>query len=141
MYGVRKIHYSMRKQLQNAAWLHGGLRQFFGPQVGTLVPLNLLAAAFTHSHSDTSMRMLHGYSSLGLLIGVYSSVALIFIQLNLGRKLLASFLLTVNIIFLYINTWIAVKGMGIPYGRLFHVLLAILLTVNFVATSQSHKKL
>jgi len=87
------------------------------------------------------MRMLHGYSSLGLLIGVYSSVALIFIQLNLGRKLLASFLLTVNIIFLYINTWIAVKGMGIPYGRMFHVLLAILLTVNFVATSQSHKKL
>ena len=141
MYGVRKIHYSMRKQLQHAAWLHGGLRQFFGPQVGTLVPLNLLAAAFTHSHSDTSMRMVHGYSSLGLLIGVYRSVALIFIQLNLGRKLLASFLLTVNIIFLYINTWIAVKGMGIPYGRMFHVLLAILLTVNFVATSQSHKKL
>jgi len=85
--------------------------------------------------------MLHGYSSLGLLIGVYSSVALIFIQLNLVRKLLASFLLTVNIIFLYINTWIDVKGMGIPYGRMFHVLLAILLTVNFVATSQSNKKL
>ena len=131
----------MRKQLQHAAWLHGGLRHFYDPQVGTLVPLNLLAAAFTHSHSDTSMRMLHGYSSLGLLIGVYSCVTLIFIQLNLARKLLASFLLTINIILLYINTWITVKGMDIPYGRLFHVLLAIILTVNFVATSQSHKKL
>jgi len=141
MHGALKIYYSMRKQLQHAAWLHGGLRQFFGPQVGTLVPLNLLAAAFTHSHSDTSMRMLHGYSSLGLLIGVYSCVALISIQLNLTRKLLATILLAVNIIFLYVNTWITAKGMGIPYGRLFHVLLAILLTVNFVATNQSHKKL
>jgi len=130
----------MRKQLQHAAWLHGGLRQFFGPQVGTLVPLNLLAAAFTHSHSDTSMRMLHGYSSLGLLIGAYSCVALIFIHLNLARRMLALFLLTINIIFLYINTWITVKGMETPYGRFFHVLLAILLTVNFVATSRSHKK-
>ena len=85
--------------------------------------------------------MLHGYSSLGLLIGVYSCVTLIFIQLNLARKLLASFLLTINIILLYINTWITIKGMDIPYGRLFHVLLAIILTVNFVATSQSYKKL
>ena len=131
----------MRRQLRHAAWLHGGLRQFFGPQVGTLVPLNLLAAAFTHSHSETSMRMLHGYSSLGLLIGVYGCIALVFVQRKLTHKLLASSLLTVNIIFLYINTWITIQGMGIPFGRLFHILLAALLTVNFVATSKSHKNM
>ena len=131
----------MKKQLQHAAWLHGGLRQFFGPQVGTLVPLNLLAAAFTHSHSDTSMRMLHGYSSLGLLIGVYGCIALVFVERKMIYKLLATSLLTINIVFLYVNTWITIRGMGIPFGRLFHILLASLLTINFVATSKSHKNL
>ena len=131
----------MKQQLQHAAWLHGGLRQFFGPQVGSLVPLNLLAAAFTHSHSDASMRILHGYSSFGLIIGIYGCIALTSLQRRWLHKLLALSLLSINILFLYTNTWIAVNGMGIPFGRQFHFLLAVLLTVNFVATSHSHKSL
>ena len=131
----------MKQQLLHAKWLHGGLRQFFGPQVGSLVPLNLLAAAFTHSHSDASMRILHGYSSFGLIIGIYGCIALTSLQRRWLHKLLALSLLSINILFLYTNTWIAVNGMGIPFGRQFHFLLAVLLTVNFVATSHSHKNL
>ena len=57
----------MNKQLQQAMWLQGNSRHFLGPNVTALVPLNLLAAAFTHSHSDASMRILLGYSYLGLV--------------------------------------------------------------------------
>jgi len=106
-----------------------------------LVPLNLLAAAFTHSHSDASMRILHGYSSFGLIIGIYGCIALTSLQRRWLHKLLALSLLSINTLFLYTNTWIAVNGMGIPFGRQFHFLLAVLLTVNFVATSHSHKSL
>ena len=129
----------MRNQIKHAAWLHGSPRQFFGPQVGSLVPLNLLAAAFTHSHSDTSMRILHGYSSWGQIIGVYGCIALTYVQHNWPRRLLASSLLSINILFLYVNTWIAVNGMGIPFGKQFHILLAVLLGANFIAINNSHK--
>ena len=64
----------MNKQLQLAMWLQGNSRQFLGPNVSALVPLNLLAAAFTHSHSDVSMRILHGYSDLGLIFGSFVSI-------------------------------------------------------------------
>ena len=51
-------------------WFFGKAREFFGPEPGALVPLNILAAFFAHEHSDASMRILHGYTSIGLVIGI-----------------------------------------------------------------------
>ena len=85
------------------------------------------------------MRILHGYSSWGQIIGVYGCIALTYVQHNWPRRLLASSLLSINILFLYVNTWIAVNGMGIPFGKQFHILLAVLLGTNFIAINNSHK--
>ena len=94
-------------------------RHFLGPNVTALVPLNLLAAAFTHSHSDVSMRIQHGqhgYSDLGLVFGVYGALVLLLLQSNALKKLLLALLLVCNIAFFVVNTWITVNGMGIPFG-------------------------
>ena len=69
-----------------------------------LVPLNLLAAAFTHSHSDASMRILHGYSDLGLVFGVYGAVVLLLLQSDALKKLLFALFLVGNIAFFVVNT-------------------------------------
>ena len=106
----------MNKQLQQVMWLQGTPRHFLGPNVTALVPLNLLAAAFTHSHSDVSMRILHGYSDLGLVFGVYGALVLLLLQSNALKKLLLALLLVGNIAFFVVNTWITVNGMGIPFG-------------------------
>ena len=91
-------------------------RHFLGPNVTALVPLNLLAAAFTHSYSDVSMRIQHGYSDLGLVFGVYEALVLLLLQSNALKKLLLALLLVCNIAFFVVNTWITVNGMGIPFG-------------------------
>ena len=38
----------------------GKRENFFGPEPGALVPLNILAAFFAHEHSDASMRIPSG---------------------------------------------------------------------------------
>ena len=80
----------MNKQLQQAMWLQGTPRHFLGPNVTALVPLSLLAAAFTNSHSDASMRILHGYSDLGLVFGIYGALVLLLLQsyVHLDKTLL-----------------------------------------------------
>ena len=112
-------------------WLHGNSRQFLGPQTGALVPLNLLGALFVHSHSEASMRILHGYTSLGIVFGVLSTFTLLRNSSFKGSRFVFLIFLAINIWALYVNTWIALEGMGIPYGRLFHVFLAILISINF----------
>ena len=130
----------MNKQLQQAMWLQGSSRNFLGPNVTALVPLNLLAAAFTHSHSDASMRILHGYSDLGLVFGIYGSVVLLFFQTSMTNKLIYSLLIASNIYLFVVNTWITVNGMGIPLGALFHLALAAIFTVNYYLTNRTYHK-
>ena len=113
-------------------WLFGRERNFFGPQPGSLVPLNILAAFFSHQHSDASMRILHGYTSIGLLIGIFSAFSIL-VNIRSKFKKIRIFvpLLIINVWAFYTNTWVAINGMGIPYGRQFHVFLAILIIFNF----------
>ena len=113
-------------------WLFGRERNFFGPQPGSLVPLNILAAFFSHQHSDASMRILHGYTSIGLLIGIFSAFSIL-VSIRSKFKKIRIFvpLLMINVWSFYTNTWVAINGMGIPYGRQFHVFLAVLIIFNF----------
>ena len=113
-------------------WLFGRERNFFGPQPGSLVPLNILAAFFSHQHSDASMRILHGYTSIGLIIGIFSAFSIL-VNIRSKFKKIRIFvpLLIINVWAFYTNTWVAINGMGIPYGRQFHVFLAVLIVFNF----------
>ena len=113
-------------------WFFGKAREFFGPEPGALVPLNILAAFFAHEHSDASMRILHGYTSIGLVIGIFSSFS-IFMNIRSRFKKIRVFvpLLLINVWAFYVNTWVAINGMGIPYGKQFHIFLAILIIANY----------
>ena len=113
-------------------WFFGKAREFFGPEPGALVPLNILAAFFAHEHSDASMRILHGYTSIGLVIGIFSAFS-IFMNIRSKFKKIRVFipLLIINLWAFYVNTWVAINGMGIPYGKQFHIFLAILIIVNY----------
>ena len=86
-----------------------------------LIPVNLWAAITPHLHSDLSMRLLHGVSSL-LLVPMLLS-------LWKNRRLLQRFpalLLSVfAVVMLVTNSWITVMGMGVEFGWLDHVLLAV----------------
>ena len=112
-------------------WLFGRERNFFGPQPGSLVPLNILAAFFSHQHSDASMRILHGYTSIGLIIGIFSAFSIL-VNIRSKFKKIRIFvpLLIINVWAFYTNTWVAINGMGIPYGRQFHIFLAVLIIFN-----------
>ena len=87
---------------------------------------------FAHEHSDASMRILHGYTSIGLVIGIFSAFS-IFINISSKFKKIRVFipLLIINVWAFYVNTWVAVNGMGIPYGKQFHIFLAILIVANY----------
>ena len=113
-------------------WFFGKAREFFGPEPGALVPLNILAAFFAHEHSDASMRILHGYTSIGLVIGIFSAFS-IFMNIRSKFKKIRVFvpLLIINVCAFYVNTWVAINGMGIPYGKQFHIFLAILIIANY----------
>ena len=122
----------MDKYNNTVNWFFGKAREFFGPEPGALVPLNILAAFFAHEHSDASMRILHGYTSIGLVIGIFSSFS-IFINIHSKLKKIRVFvpLLIINVWAFYVNTWVAINGMGIPYGKQFHIFLAILIIANY----------
>ena len=122
----------MRNYSNTINWLIGSTRDFFGPEPPVLVPLNILAAFFTHEHSDASMRILHGYTSIGLIIGIFSAFSIL-VSIRSKFKKIRIFvpLLMINVWSFYTNTWVAINGMGIPYGRQFHVFLAVLIIFNF----------
>ena len=113
-------------------WLFGTPRHFFGPQPGTLVPLNLLGALFVHSHSEVSMRILHGYTSVGILVGILGTISLLKTLSLKVHQLAFILVLIINIWAFYVNTWISLNGMGIPYGRQFHIFLSILISINYL---------
>ena len=121
--------------VRGSSWFHGKtpFRSFLGPYPGALISLNLLAALFGHSHSDASMRILHGYTSIGLLSGVFSCITGVRLQWSAHhpwRVTMLSLWTLLNLTIALVNTWIAFKGMGIPYGNIFHLLLAGILTAN-----------
>ena len=122
----------MRNYSNTINWLIGSTRDFFGPEPPVLVPLNILAAFFTHEHSDASMRILHGYTSIGLIIGIFSTFSIL-VNVRSRLKKIRVFvpLLIINIWAFYTNTWVAINGMGIPYGKQFHIFLAILIIANY----------
>ena len=122
----------MDKYSNTVNWFFGKAREFFGPEPGALVPLNILAAFFAHEHSDASMRILHGYTSIGLVIGIFSAFS-IFMNIRSKFKKIRVFvpLLIINLWAFYLNTWVAINGMGIPYGKQFHIFLAILIIANY----------
>lgn len=122
----------MDKYSNTVNWFFGKAREFFGPEPGALVPLNILAAFFAHEHSDASMRILHGYTSIGLVIGIFSSFS-IFMNIRSKFKKIRVFvpLIIINIWAFYVNTWVAINGMGIPYGKQFHIFLAVLIIANY----------
>ena len=86
-----------------------------------LVPANIWAAITPHLHSDLSMRVLHGLSTLvllPLLWGLWTQRR----HLNtVSTIVLAVFALMLVIV----NSWITVKGMPVDFGWLDHWLLAL----------------
>ena len=123
----------MTTWIERFEWYYDSSRSFLGPTPGSLVPLNLFAAMFVHSHSDASMRILHAYTSLGIFVGL---VSLLILLLKFHRNLLIGLFLVplfvVNLWALHLNTKVAINGMDMMLGREFHVFLAILIVVNFV---------
>ena len=86
-----------------------------------MIPANLWAAITPHLHSDLSMRVLHGMSTLALLP--------LLLSLWQGRQLqnlLPSIVLGVfGVMLVLVNSWITAMGMGVDFGWLDHVLLAL----------------
>lgn len=123
----------MTTWVERFEWYYDSSRSFLGPTPGSLVPLNLFAAMFVHSHSDASMRILHAYTSLGILVGVISVfILLIKFHQSAVKFLFFMLLFVVNIWAMLLNTWVAINGMEISFGREFHVFLSVLIVVNFV---------
>ena len=125
----------MHPLLRGSTWLNGPapLRHLLGPYPGALISLNLLAALFSHAHSDASMRILHGYTSIGLIPGLLTCLLAIRLMLQAHhwpKAVLAVLWLLANALLLVVNTWIAFQGMDIPNGNLFHLALAVVIGVN-----------
>ncbi|MEN9766112.1 MAG: hypothetical protein RLZZ32_72 [Cyanobacteriota bacterium] len=86
-----------------------------------LVPVNIWAAITPHLHSDTSMRILHGSSSLVLvpvLITLWRS------RRSLQQNL-AVFYAVFLVVMVVVNVWITANGMGIKLGWLDHLFLSL----------------
>ena len=96
-----------------------------------LIPVNLWAAITPHLHSDVSMRILHGASTLLLL-------PLLFTLWNDRRQLqvIPTIVLGVfAVVMVVVNSWITAMGMGVEFGWLDHLFLAlseVALTVFFL---------
>ena len=86
-----------------------------------LVPANIWAAITPHMHSDLSMRVLHGLSTLvllPLLWGLWKQ--------RRHLNLLSTIVLAVFALMLVlVNSWITMKGMPVNFGWLDHWLLAL----------------
>ena len=86
-----------------------------------LIPVNLWAAITPHMHSDLSMRILHGISTV-LLIPLLTTLWGDRQQL---LKLPAVVLAVFAMVLVVVNSWITAMGMGVEFGWLDHVLLAV----------------
>ena len=88
--------------------------------VSLLVPSNLWAAITPHLHSDLSMRVMHGISTLVLLPPLLS----LWQQRQHVHKLPAVLLASFSVVLVVVNSQITVMGMGVKYGWIDHLFLA-----------------
>ena len=86
-----------------------------------LIPVNLWAAITPHLHSDLSMRILHGVSTL-LLLPLLITLWRHRRQLQAVPAIVLSLFAIVMVV---VNSWITAMGMGVELGWLDHVLLAV----------------
>ena len=89
--------------------------------ISLLVPANLWASITPHLHSDLSMRLLHGVSTLVLLPPLFS----MWHQRRQIHRLPALLLTSFSLVLIVVNTHIAAVGMGVRYGWVDHLFLAI----------------
>ena len=86
-----------------------------------LIPANLWAAITPHLHSDLSMRVLHGIATVALL-----PLLLALWQQRQHLQPVAALVLGVfAVVLVIVNSWITAMGMGVEFGWLDHVLLAL----------------
>ncbi len=86
-----------------------------------MIPVNLWAAITPHLHSDLSMRVLHGVSTLiliPLLIRLWQ-------QRQLNQTMPSLILGIFLILMITVNVKITVIGMGVAFGWLDHLLLTL----------------
>jgi len=96
-----------------------------------LIPVNLWAAITPHMHSDVSMRFLHGVCTVVLIPLLW----VLWNQRRLFQPLPALVLAIFAAVMVVVNSWIAAMGMGVEFGWLDHLLLAlseVALTVFFL---------
>tara|TARA_A100000164_G_C21373131_1_gene525044 strand:- start:84 stop:491 length:408 start_codon:yes stop_codon:yes gene_type:complete len=120
-----------KKKVDLVKWFNSsGLRPILGPEPNTLVFLNIFAFLVPHLHFDAGMRILHWYTTLGFCLVLLSSYSYL-------KKKFSILVLTLSIsIILFtlpVNTWIAYNGMGVQYGRLFHLFMAIQFIFTYLA--------
>jgi hypothetical protein len=86
-----------------------------------LITANGWAAITPHLHSDLSMRILHGLSTLALLPLLWN----LWSDRRLLQVVLSIVLSAFTVMLVLVNSWIAINGMGVDYGWLDHVMLAL----------------
>ena len=86
-----------------------------------LIPVIIWAAINAHTHSDLSMRILHGVSVLVLLP--------LLLSLWRDRRVIQTFpaivLTSFVVVMMVVNVTIAYQGMGVDFGWIDHLLLAL----------------
>ncbi|MDO6352339.1 hypothetical protein Q3Y53_07245 [Synechococcus sp. YX-04-1] len=86
-----------------------------------LIPVNLWAAITPHMHSDVSMRILHGVCTVVLIPLLW----MLWDQRRLLRTVPALVLAIFATVMLVVNSWITAMGMGVEFGWLDHLFLAL----------------
>ena len=86
-----------------------------------LITANGWAAITPHLHSDLSMRILHGLSTLALLPLLWN----LWSDRRLLQVVLSIVLSAFTVMLVLVNSWIAINGMGVDYGWLDHVMLTL----------------
>lgn len=86
-----------------------------------LIPVNLWAAITPHMHSDVSMRILHGICTVVLIPLLWT----LWDQRRLLRTLPALVLAIFATVMVVVNSWITAMGMGVQFGGLDHLFLAL----------------
>ena len=86
-----------------------------------LVPANIWAAITPHMHSDLSMRVLHGLSTVALVPLLWN----LWSDRRMLQRVLSSVLSVFTAMLVLVNSWIAINGMGVDYGWLDHLMLAM----------------
>ena len=86
-----------------------------------LIPVNTWASINAHTHSDLSMRILHGVSVLVLMP--------LLLSLWRDRRIIQKFpgivLTAFLVVMVVVNVSIAYQGMGVKYGWIDHLFLAL----------------